>query len=132
MTWQGRAGALPALLHALLPSLTLQAYNERQVKQLTRLIEVTRTNLTKADRQKVGVPLPNPQRAAGRASTARRHDQGGWPLLSSPPWRACHNWRHNIPAHVLARMPAPPHTPHPTHNLTCPPTYSHHHHHPCR
>ena len=30
-----------------------QAYNELQVKQLTRLIEVTRTNLSKADRQKV-------------------------------------------------------------------------------
>lgn len=31
-----------------------QAYNEKQVKQLTRLIEVTRTDLSKADRQKVG------------------------------------------------------------------------------
>lgn len=32
----------------------MQAYNEFQVKQLTRLIEVTRTNLARADRQKVG------------------------------------------------------------------------------
>lgn len=31
----------------------LQAYNEKQVQQLTRLIEVTRTDLSKADRQKV-------------------------------------------------------------------------------
>lgn len=31
-----------------------QAYNEKQVQQLTRLIEVTRTDLSKADRQKVG------------------------------------------------------------------------------
>lgn len=31
----------------------MAVYNELQVKQLTRLIEVTRTNLTKPDRQKV-------------------------------------------------------------------------------
>ena len=31
----------------------LQVYNELQIKQLTRLIEVTRTELPKADRQKV-------------------------------------------------------------------------------
>ena len=31
----------------------LQVYNEMQIKQLTRLIEVTRTELPKADRQKV-------------------------------------------------------------------------------
>lgn len=31
----------------------LQAYNERQVAQLTRLIEITCTELSKADRQKV-------------------------------------------------------------------------------
>lgn len=31
----------------------LQVYNEKQIKQLTRLIEVTRTELPKADRQKV-------------------------------------------------------------------------------
>ena len=31
----------------------MQSYNEFQVKQLTRLIEVTRTNLSRADRQKV-------------------------------------------------------------------------------
>ena len=30
-----------------------QDYNEKQVKQLTRLIEVTRTELSKPDRQKV-------------------------------------------------------------------------------
>ena len=30
-----------------------QAYNDKQVQQLTRLIEVTRTDLSKADRQKV-------------------------------------------------------------------------------
>lgn len=41
-----------ATAHALL--YTVQAYNEKQVKQLTRLIEVTRTDLSKADRQKVG------------------------------------------------------------------------------
>lgn len=32
----------------------MRSYNEFQVKQLTRLIEVTRTNLSRADRQKVG------------------------------------------------------------------------------
>lgn len=31
----------------------MRTYNEFQVKQLTRLIEVTRTNLSRADRQKV-------------------------------------------------------------------------------
>ena len=31
----------------------LKLYNELQIKQLTKLIEVTRTNLSKADRQKV-------------------------------------------------------------------------------
>jgi hypothetical protein len=31
----------------------MQRYNEFQVKQLTKLIEVTRTDLGKADRQKV-------------------------------------------------------------------------------
>lgn len=32
----------------------LREYNNFQVQQLTRLIEVTRTNLTKPQRQKVG------------------------------------------------------------------------------
>ncbi len=36
------------------PACCAQAYNEKQVQQLTRLIEVTRTDLSKADRQKVG------------------------------------------------------------------------------
>jgi dynein heavy chain len=31
----------------------LRTYNAFQVKQLTRLIEVTRTNLSRSDRQKV-------------------------------------------------------------------------------
>lgn len=35
-----------------LPASREQEYNEFQVKQLTRLIEVTRTDLSKADRQK--------------------------------------------------------------------------------
>lgn len=53
----------------------MQTYNEKQVKQLTRLIEVTRTNLSKADRQKVcgcGVP--------------QKRGAGGWLLL--PNWVA--------------------------------------------
>ena len=35
------------------PFPTLQEYNKFQVKQLTKLIEVTRTELKKEDRQKV-------------------------------------------------------------------------------
>lgn len=35
----------------------LQAYNDLQVRQLTRLIEITCTELSKADRQKVSLQL---------------------------------------------------------------------------
>lgn len=44
----------------------MRSYNEFQVKQLTRLIEVTRTNLSRADRQKVGG-------GAGALAVACRH-----------------------------------------------------------
>lgn len=85
MTSGASQAACPAARSGCLPSCALplhtrlaQAYNEKQVKQLTRLIEVTRTDLSKADRQKVGRKTHGPgeaDRLAWRSAVLRHHVQ---------------------------------------------------------
>lgn len=88
------------MVPALRPS-QLQTYNEKQVKQLTRLIEVTRTDLGKADRQKVG------HEAMGRNVCGVCCSAAAATAAAA-----------ELPLHVLHARQSPTHEP------TCKPTYT--------